>query len=642
MLENLEILIKQFKPFIELLKENRSAIIDRWIDHLSRTVSARYRELDRQLVLDRYELPFDHCLNAMGIGITRGVIKGSCFYFKDINDFIRRRVDEYSDLGLTIEEAKGSLLSFATVIKEYLEQTCPDAPHLEEFGDFLDLFADQLSGALNSTFSADVLEVMQQHRDEILSRWVDELPTDVVSPHFRLLPRDEATAPALTETEFHTLTEFATATLATCETMLTGSRQGVEAYVDKAAETFENRGFELEELQPAVLHLLRIVEPILYRRLVAPEEASPEVLRDRVTRLRIAYSQLTEIVTSLATQVSDTFGKGRTTKIHAEFEDMFHKIKNKIAELIGPLETLLTLDQDGNPYAPPMLLIKAQAQIVIGLKERNDALRAAVTAGDMAAAKQAAQAVDEFIAERQEDFDAFVMNLDSIDIVDEFMDMTYSGARNTTDLIRQLHEKQKGLLEKKAKEWETLPFRRLVEQAFTTHTNFAKQKKMDYALEVALNDQKILVIEDEVERVLDQTIHNALKYTPEGGKVHVRAYVDANRAVMSVADNGIGIPKEVQADLFALFFRTEAAKEVDPAGSGTGLYEDRKTMLKHGGDIWFESEGTGHGSTFYVAAPLYAQNGGPAASEGSSEAALPEDCAAAEPLAASPAEPAVV
>ncbi|NCO43892.1 MAG: hypothetical protein GW892_34940, partial [Armatimonadetes bacterium] len=182
MLENLEILIKQFKPFIELLKENRSAIIDRWIDHLSRTVSARYRELDRQLVLDRYELPFDHCLNAMGIGITRGVIKGSCFYFKDINDFIRRRVDEYSDLGLTIEEAKGSLLSFATVIKEYLEQTCPNAPNREEFGDFLDLFAEQLSGALNSTFSADVLDVMEQHRDEILSRWVDELPTDVVSP----------------------------------------------------------------------------------------------------------------------------------------------------------------------------------------------------------------------------------------------------------------------------------------------------------------------------------------------------------------------------------------------------------------------------------------------------------------------------
>jgi len=127
-----------------------------------------------------------------------------------------------------------------------------------------------------------------------------------------------------------------------------------------------------------------------------------------------------------------------------------------------------------------------------------------------------------------------------------------------------------------------------------------------------LDDQRILVIEDEVARVLDQTIHNALKYTPEGGKVQVRAYVDDDHTIMSVADNGIGIPKEVQKNLFELFFRTEDAKDMDPAGSGTGLYEDRKTMLKHGGDITFESEGKGTGTTFFVSAPVYSQNGGAA------------------------------
>lgn len=612
MLENLELMLGQFKSFVDLLQQERDAIINEWIDHLSRTVSGRYRELDRKLVRDKYELPFDHCLNAMGIGSSRGAAtKGSVFYFKDINDFIRHRVDEYSDLGLTIQEAKGSLLSFGKVTKAYLEKHHPEAPNLAEFIQFLDLFSDQLSRALNSTFSADLLEVIRDNRAEIIRRWVEELPTEVVSPHFRLFPREVDESTLLSDLEFHSLKEFTSSTLAICETLLSGSREGVEEYVSRAAETFDNRGFELDELQPGVLHLMCIVEPMIYQRVVsaADGKGAAAACSDQVTRLRIAYSQLTETTTWLATRVADAFGKSRTTKIHAEFEDMFHKIKNKIAELIGPLETLLTLDQDGNPYGPPMLLIRDQAQLLIGLKGKYEALRAAVDTKNLAAIEAAAKDLDDYIAAHQADYDAFTMNLDSIDVVDEFMEMTYSGARHTTDLIRQLHEKQKSLLEKKAKEWEVVPFRDLVRQAFETHENFAKQKNMTYSLALDLHDESILAIQDEVERVLDQTIHNALKYTPEGGTVQVHAYVENERAVMSVKDNGIGIPKEVQKDLFALFFRTEDAKDMDPAGSGTGLYEDRKTMLKHGGDIWFESEGKGKGSTFYVAAPLFHRNG---------------------------------
>ena len=72
---------------------------------------------------------------------------------------------------------------------------------------------------------------------------------------------------------------------------------------------------------------------------------------------------------------------------------------------------------------------------------------------------------------------------------------------------------------------------------------------------------------------------------------------------MEVLDNGVGIPKSEQRNIFQKFFRSDRARKAQPDGSGLGLYIVKKTAELLGGKVWFESE-VGKGTTFYVELPL--------------------------------------
>ncbi|NDP42224.1 MAG: hypothetical protein GZ089_05810, partial [Aromatoleum sp.] len=105
-----------------------------------------------------------------------------------------------------------------------------------------------------------------------------------------------------------------------------------------------------------------------------------------------------------------------------------------------------------------------------------------------------------------------------------------------------------------------------------------------------------------MKQVLLNLLSNALKFTPEGGRIDVRAAVDGDRAEISVTDTGLGIAPE---DLEAVFeeFRQvgTAAKKVE--GTGLGLAISRKFIELHGGKIWVKSQ-AGKGSTFAFTLPL--------------------------------------
>ncbi|MDD5152813.1 MAG: HAMP domain-containing sensor histidine kinase [Candidatus Pacebacteria bacterium] len=113
---------------------------------------------------------------------------------------------------------------------------------------------------------------------------------------------------------------------------------------------------------------------------------------------------------------------------------------------------------------------------------------------------------------------------------------------------------------------------------------------------------KVFIDADKIAAVLQNLIDNATKYTLGSGDVIIKVEKNDGHVKLSVKDNGIGIPKNVQNKIFTLFYRAPNATQVEIDGSGAGLYLSKKILNKHGTDIWFESE-EGKGSTFYVTLP---------------------------------------
>ena len=106
-------------------------------------------------------------------------------------------------------------------------------------------------------------------------------------------------------------------------------------------------------------------------------------------------------------------------------------------------------------------------------------------------------------------------------------------------------------------------------------------------------------------QVVVNLVHNAVKFSPDGGEIVVRAINDGNDIVTSVQDHGVGIPRDAQDRVFERFYKVDRARLRAEAGGGTGLglAIARHVVEQHGGRIWVESS-EGSGSTFSFALPV--------------------------------------
>jgi two-component system phosphate regulon sensor histidine kinase PhoR len=105
--------------------------------------------------------------------------------------------------------------------------------------------------------------------------------------------------------------------------------------------------------------------------------------------------------------------------------------------------------------------------------------------------------------------------------------------------------------------------------------------------------------------LVDNLVSNAIKYTPEGGRVDVRMAVEGSSAVLSVQDTGIGIAPEDQGRIFERFYRVDKARSRQLGGTGLGLSIVKHVALAHGGNVSVKSI-PGRGATFRVQLPLSA------------------------------------
>jgi signal transduction histidine kinase/CHASE3 domain sensor protein len=108
---------------------------------------------------------------------------------------------------------------------------------------------------------------------------------------------------------------------------------------------------------------------------------------------------------------------------------------------------------------------------------------------------------------------------------------------------------------------------------------------------------------DRLAQLVGNLVSNALKFTPAGGRVTVRAFRDGGNAVMEIQDTGIGIPEAEQGRLFQRFFRSSTATEQAIPGTGLGLVISKAIAEAHGGTIGVISA-SGEGTCFRVEIPL--------------------------------------
>jgi two-component system, OmpR family, phosphate regulon sensor histidine kinase PhoR len=105
--------------------------------------------------------------------------------------------------------------------------------------------------------------------------------------------------------------------------------------------------------------------------------------------------------------------------------------------------------------------------------------------------------------------------------------------------------------------------------------------------------------------VLQNLLDNAVQYTPPNGRIRVSARAHEGGVVITVSDNGIGIPQSDQSRIFERFYRVDAARSRELGGTGLGLAIARHIVEAHGGRIWVEST-IGKGSEFHFSIPAAA------------------------------------
>ncbi|PJF29577.1 MAG: hypothetical protein CUN52_07700, partial [Phototrophicales bacterium] len=130
-------------------------------------------------------------------------------------------------------------------------------------------------------------------------------------------------------------------------------------------------------------------------------------------------------------------------------------------------------------------------------------------------------------------------------------------------------------------------------------------EKQELHLKTQIEEDLPIIFADSnmLERAIINLVDNAIKYTPNGREIVVKALRNGDSVHIAVKDNGLGISPENQKLLFERHVRIPRAEHKRVKGSGLGLFIVRSVARRHGGEAWVESE-EGNGSTFFIKVPI--------------------------------------
>ena len=129
-----------------------------------------------------------------------------------------------------------------------------------------------------------------------------------------------------------------------------------------------------------------------------------------------------------------------------------------------------------------------------------------------------------------------------------------------------------------------------------------KKKKHTIERYFTKKDLWVEIDTDKFTQVIDNIMNNAIKYSPDGGVITTRLLETHNHVILSISDQGLGIPRKDLGRIFDRFFRVDKARSRKQGGTGLGLAISKEVINMLGGQIWVDSV-EGKGSTFYISLP---------------------------------------
>ena len=129
-----------------------------------------------------------------------------------------------------------------------------------------------------------------------------------------------------------------------------------------------------------------------------------------------------------------------------------------------------------------------------------------------------------------------------------------------------------------------------------------EEKKYELVRDYPINSVWIEIDTDKMTQVIDNILNNAIKYSPDGGKITVNMKTTDDQMILSISDQGLGIPKQDLPKIFDRFYRVDRARSRAQGGTGLGLAIAKEIIKQHKGFIWAKSE-YGKGSTFTIVLP---------------------------------------
>lgn len=187
--------------------------------------------------------------------------------------------------------------------------------------------------------------------------------------------------------------------------------------------------------------------------------------------------------------------------------------------------------------------------------------------------------------------------------IKKFASIMYNAAKSGYSLLENLLEWSRAQTGTIIYQPQKISIKEVIYQNITNVSAMALNKKILVQAEVS-NDLEVIADLNMVNTILRNLLTNAIKFSYSGGNVSVKADKKKDEVILSVKDNGIGIPKEDLNKLFKIDIKYTNIGTAEERGTGLGLLLCKEFVEKHGGRIWVESE-TGKGSVFKFTIPVF-------------------------------------
>ena len=193
-------------------------------------------------------------------------------------------------------------------------------------------------------------------------------------------------------------------------------------------------------------------------------------------------------------------------------------------------------------------------------------------------------------------------NITKDEMTKSFLTMAETESSRMEALIKNLLTLSK--IDSKTMQFDMKPLNITESVESISNTLRLSAEKKGQTLTFVSQNEPLYILGDKirVEQTIINIVSNAIKYTEDGGKIHISIAEEYGKVKITVSDNGIGIPKDDLPRLFERFYRVEKARNSDKGGTGLGLAIAREFALAHGGDILVEST-VGEGTTFTIIFP---------------------------------------